>query len=82
MPKRFVVAGATGRVGSVVARELLSRGHHVRALVRDRAAAGRVDPRAEPMPVRWTLVPRAERVVTVATTLEQTLRDALARSAA
>jgi uncharacterized protein YbjT (DUF2867 family) len=51
MPKRFVVAGATGRVGSVVARELLSRGNHVRALIRDPAAAGRVDPRAEPVPV-------------------------------
>jgi uncharacterized protein YbjT (DUF2867 family) len=31
----FVVAGATGHVGSVVARELLARGHKVRAIVRN-----------------------------------------------
>ncbi len=31
----FVVAGATGRVGSVVANELRRRGHEVTALVRD-----------------------------------------------
>ena len=30
----FVVAGATGHVGSVVARELLAAGHKVRAIVR------------------------------------------------
>ncbi len=40
----FVVAGATGHVGSVVARELLAAGHKVRALVRNvekaRALAG------------------------------------------
>jgi len=30
----FVVAGATGHVGSVVSRELLARGHKVRAIVR------------------------------------------------
>jgi uncharacterized protein YbjT (DUF2867 family) len=30
----FVVAGATGHVGSVVARELLAAGHRVRAIVR------------------------------------------------
>jgi uncharacterized protein YbjT (DUF2867 family) len=37
----FVVAGATGHVGSVVARELLAAGHKVRAVVRnvDRAKA-------------------------------------------
>jgi uncharacterized protein YbjT (DUF2867 family) len=32
----FVVAGATGHVGSVVARELLAAGHGVRAIVRNR----------------------------------------------
>ena len=31
----FVVAGATGHIGSVVARELLAQGHQVRALVRN-----------------------------------------------
>ena len=31
----FIVAGATGHVGSVVARELLAAGHEVRAIVRD-----------------------------------------------
>lgn len=31
----FVVAGATGHVGSVVARELLAAGHEVRAIVRN-----------------------------------------------
>jgi len=31
----FVVAGATGHVGSVIARELLAAGHKVRAIVRD-----------------------------------------------
>ena len=40
----FVVAGATGHVGSVVARELLAAGHKVRAIVRSvdkaRALAG------------------------------------------
>jgi uncharacterized protein YbjT (DUF2867 family) len=30
----FVVAGVTGHVGSVVARELLAKGHNVRAIVR------------------------------------------------
>jgi len=37
----FVVAGATGHVGSVVARELLAAGHEVRAIVRsaDKAKA-------------------------------------------
>jgi uncharacterized protein YbjT (DUF2867 family) len=41
----FVVAGATGHVGSVVARELLAAGHKVRAIVRSvdkaKALAGR-----------------------------------------
>jgi uncharacterized protein YbjT (DUF2867 family) len=31
----FVVAGATGHVGSIVARELLAAGHEVRAIVRN-----------------------------------------------
>src|SRR5271165_7002972 len=37
----FVVAGATGHVGSVVAHELLAAGHKVRAIVRsaDKAKA-------------------------------------------
>jgi uncharacterized protein YbjT (DUF2867 family) len=37
----YVVAGATGRVGSIVASELLARGHEVKGIVRnaDRAAA-------------------------------------------
>src|SRR5579863_3128882 len=30
----FVVAGATGHVGSLIARELLAKGHKVRAIVR------------------------------------------------
>jgi uncharacterized protein YbjT (DUF2867 family) len=37
----FVVAGVTGRVGSVVASELLARGQHVRGIGRDRARAER-----------------------------------------
>jgi uncharacterized protein YbjT (DUF2867 family) len=44
MPKTFVVAGVTGRVGSVVARELLSRGHRVRAVLRREADPGRLPP--------------------------------------
>jgi uncharacterized protein YbjT (DUF2867 family) len=36
----FVVAGVTGRVGSVVASELLSHGAHVRGIVRDAARVG------------------------------------------
>ena len=35
----FVVCGASGRTGSVVARELLGRGHRVTAIVRDPARA-------------------------------------------
>ena len=35
----FVVAGVTGRVGSAVARELLTRGHAVRGIVRNTAKA-------------------------------------------
>ena len=35
----FVVAGVTGRVGSVVATELMSRGHRVRGIIRDPAKA-------------------------------------------
>jgi len=36
----FVVCGATGRAGSVVAKELRSRGHEVTAIVRDPSRAG------------------------------------------
>jgi len=36
----YVVCGATGRTGSVVARELRDRGHHVTAIVRDPSRAG------------------------------------------
>lgn len=35
----FLLTGATGQVGSTVARNLLARGHRVRALVRDPGAA-------------------------------------------
>jgi uncharacterized protein YbjT (DUF2867 family) len=38
----FVVAGATGKVGSVVADRLLDANKPVRAIVRDRAKAGRL----------------------------------------
>ena len=31
----FVIAGATGHVGSAVARELLAAGHKVRAIARN-----------------------------------------------
>ena len=37
----FVIAGVTGRVGSVVASEILSRGHQVRGISRDAARAER-----------------------------------------
>jgi nucleoside-diphosphate-sugar epimerase len=37
---KILVTGATGKVGSRLARRLAQRGDHVRALVRDRARAG------------------------------------------
>jgi len=52
MDRTIAVAGATGFVGRYIVRELLARGHTVRALVRDREKA------------RATL-PRDERVQTV-----------------
>ena len=39
----FVVCGATGRTGSVVAKELRNRGHQVTAIVRDPTRAGRLE---------------------------------------
>ncbi len=36
---KILVTGATGRVGSRLAKRLARRGHHVYALVRDRARA-------------------------------------------
>lgn len=33
--ERILVVGATGLIGTPVARQLLAAGHHVRALVRD-----------------------------------------------
>src|SRR4051812_39833158 len=33
-PKRVLVTGATGAIGSVVAQHLLARGHHVRGFSR------------------------------------------------
>lgn len=50
MPSSFVVAGASGRVGSVVARELLSRGHRVRVIARGEGVGGRGMERAEAVP--------------------------------
>lgn len=41
----FVVCGATGRTGSVVANELRNRGHHVTAIVRDPSRAGALQAR-------------------------------------
>ena len=45
MPASFVVAGATGRVGSVVASELLSRGASTTVIVRGNAAAAQWESR-------------------------------------
>jgi len=39
----YVVCGATGRTGSVVARELRSRGHQVTAIVRESSPAGKLE---------------------------------------
>ncbi len=44
-PRTVAVAGASGFVGRAVVRELVSRGHSVRALARDRAKARAVLPR-------------------------------------
>src|SRR3954463_12014961 len=41
---RTLVTGSTGLIGHAVARELLERGHEVRALVRDLARARKVVP--------------------------------------
>jgi nucleoside-diphosphate-sugar epimerase len=41
---KVLVTGATGLVGSAVARRLLEDGHEVHALVRDPAAAGAIEP--------------------------------------
>src|SRR4051794_29825251 len=43
---RFLVTGATGKVGNAVARRLLERGDEVVALVRDPAKARRLLPEA------------------------------------
>ena len=37
---KHVVAGVTGRVGSIVASELLKQGHQVTVIVRDEARSG------------------------------------------
>lgn len=43
---KILVTGATGKVGSRLSKALAQRGHHVRALVRDRARASAPDRRA------------------------------------
>lgn len=43
----ILVTGATGTVGTETVKQLTEAGHRVRALVRDRAKAGKLDPRAE-----------------------------------
>jgi uncharacterized protein YbjT (DUF2867 family) len=49
-PMTFLLAGATGQVGSIVARNLLGGGHRVRALVRNPdAAAAKLGPGIEYM---------------------------------
>jgi nucleoside-diphosphate-sugar epimerase len=44
---RALVTGGAGFLGRALARRLLARGHAVRALVRDRARAGDLDPAVE-----------------------------------
>src|SRR5579859_2319460 len=43
----ILVTGATGTVGTEAIKQLTEGGHRVRALVRDKAKAGKLDPRAE-----------------------------------
>jgi uncharacterized protein YbjT (DUF2867 family) len=43
----ILVTGATGTAGTQTVRQLAEAGHSVRALVRDRAKAAKLDPRAE-----------------------------------
>lgn len=43
----ILVTGATGTAGTQTVRQLAEAGHPVRALVRDRAKAAKLDPRAE-----------------------------------
>src|SRR5438477_5955336 len=40
---KILITGATGKVGSRLSKRLAQRGHHVRALVRDRARAADLD---------------------------------------
>ena len=42
-----LVTGATGTVGTETVKQLAAGGHRVRALVRDKTKAGKLDPRAE-----------------------------------